>query len=269
MRLTLAEALTRLPGTVESGSVKALGASSEHDVYRLVIAGEEALLRICDRDALSLPALAVQRGAAAAGLAPEVLLAAPDAGLLLSRFVTGEPHDRASLATVARAVGRLLRTLHAQPVCGVRLDLAGAARGYAEHCPAGLVTQTAAALDILLSGLDAIPERTFVPCHNDPVAANFIRGAPLTLIDWEFAADNDPLFDLAVVSAHHDFDSAARNALLAGYEAERDEQDVAALTLWETIYRALYWLWLAARPPEDESQARLAALATRLTLPGC
>ncbi len=37
-----------------------------------------------------------------------------------------------------------------------------------------------------------------MPCHNDLLAANFIRGGDrLWIVDWEYAGMGDPAFDLA------------------------------------------------------------------------
>src|SRR5690606_36901543 len=46
---------------------------------------------------------------------------------------------------------------------------------------------------MLAGGLD------LVPCHNDPMPGNFLyrEGAPLKLVDYEFASDNDRAYELA------------------------------------------------------------------------
>jgi thiamine kinase-like enzyme len=59
------------------------------------------------------------------------------------------------------------------------------------------------------------------PCHNDPSPGNWLLGARRALlVDWEFAAMNDPAWDLACLAAEARFPSAAEEQLLAAYHGE-------------------------------------------------
>src|SRR5262249_31753947 len=59
----------------------------------------------------------------------------------------------------------------------------------------------------------------FVPSHVDPVAHNFVRArdGALYLIDWEYAAMAEPLWDLAAVAIEAELDAALEEVLLAAY----------------------------------------------------
>jgi thiamine kinase-like enzyme len=56
------------------------------------------------------------------------------------------------------------------------------------------------------------------PCHNDLLAANFIRdGERLWIVDWEYAGMGDPAFDLANFSVNHELDADGDCELLDAY----------------------------------------------------
>ena len=251
-RLSLSEALARLPGRVAAETVERLTESSLHEVYRLRLAGRDVVLRIADRGGDLDRVLAAQRLAASNGLAPEVLLAAPDAGLLVSEFVAGSTLTSATLTDSVNldSVAKLLHRLHALPCLGQQLDLVAAARTYEAASPSSTRVRAAELAEELRRRVTECVRERLVPCHNDPVASNFVAGDGLRLLDWEYAADNDPLFDLAVVSAHHDLDSAARQRLATSYDAERAASVLRRLPAWERLYRCLFELWKVARAPK-------------------
>ena len=250
-RLSLPEALARLPGSVDRASVESIAATSQHDVFRLTIAARHAVLRIADRGSDLSVALRAQRQAAAAGLAPDVLLAAPDAGLLLTAFVPGQTLAAAGdrLESTIDAVGRLLGQVHALSPLGTPLNLQAAADEYVQLCQPPLRHRANTIRDELMTRLERRAAGPLVPCHNDPVADNILVGASTMLLDWEYAADNDPMFDLAVVSVHHALSVTARERLLHSYDPFAVAVNRTRLEEWESIYRCVDWLWSAAHKP--------------------
>ena len=69
------------------------------------------------------------------------------------------------------------------------------------------------AIQARLSG----PEHEPVPCHNDLLAANFIRGEKtIWIVDWEYAGMGDRYFDLGNFSVNNELDEAGQAALLRG-----------------------------------------------------
>lgn len=57
-----------------------------------------------------------------------------------------------------------------------------------------------------------------VPCHNDPVPENFVKGnSRLYLIDWEYSGGNDPMWDLAAHSLECGFSEAEEELFLNLY----------------------------------------------------
>jgi aminoglycoside phosphotransferase (APT) family kinase protein len=62
-------------------------------------------------------------------------------------------------------------------------------------------------------------ERAVVVSHNDVNPSNFVYdGENLLLLDWNIAAPNDPLYDLATVSVFLRMDDETCRRLLAAYD---------------------------------------------------
>ena len=84
-----------------------------------------------------------------------------------------------------------------------------------------------------------------MPCHDDLLAANFIRGADqLWIVDWEYAGMGDRYFDLANFAVNNGLDEAQQETLLEAYFAEPpDERALATLRLMRFMsdFREAMW----------------------------
>jgi thiamine kinase-like enzyme len=184
----------------------------------------------------------IQRTAARAGLANKVLYV--DETTLLTEFVDGEVWTAENFDDDERLgqLGERLRELHSLPLTGRTFDANAAAARYAAALPG---------TDNLREHVELIasiprPENLRC-CHNDLVAANIISTPEIRFLDWEYACDNDPLFDLATIVAHHDLSDVQADYLLdacfdGGGGRARKQLDEQV-----RLYRALLWLWSAAR----------------------
>ena len=191
---------------------------------------------------------AIQRGAASRGLANDVIYASPT--VLLTAFADGDVWTGDDMADEdnQQRLARLLRRVHALPATGRRFDALRAAKLYAARIPPGR-SAAPAIVDEHISVLQSLPgPGESRCCHKDVVAGNILATPGLRLIDWEYAADNDPMFDLAVVIVHHDLDDAEAASLLDAYADGRTGQLRARLACEIQRYRALAWLWQAASP---------------------
>ncbi len=191
---------------------------------------------------------AIQARAARAGLANRVLYA--DATTYITEYVEGEVWCARSFAEPDKlvALAAALRRLHALPASGRLFDSKQAAAMYAQRIdrsPSMLRRCVA-----LIDALPAPPRRCL--CHNDLVAENILSVPEVRFLDWEYACDNDPLFDLAVIVEHHGLDEATTAALLDAYFDGAGTRSRAHLERQRTHYAALLWLWLASRPLVDE-----------------
>jgi thiamine kinase-like enzyme len=237
--------------------------------------GERYILRTGDANAKEIrPRMScepkVLRHAARADLGPELVHADTDAGLLVTRYLDGRAWTSADLQSppAVESLAELLRAVHQLPRTGEALDVAGFAEAYRERL-SGLPEYVGTAdrcMALIASGTTIALQQAC--CHNDVVAANIIEGRGLRLIDWEYAGDNDPFFDLASVIGYHDLPQTAVEVLLQAYTGRSDSSDRERLREQLRLFEAVQWLWLAARQARapDQAQAkRLSVLAARLS----
>jgi len=85
-----------------------------------------------------------------------------------------------------------------------------------------------------------------VPCHCDPLAENFLdTGERMFVVDWEYAGNNDPMWDLADVSVEAGFDDAQDDAILQAYFEGGSVApfDRGRMILYKAMCDLLWTLW--------------------------
>lgn len=202
----------------------------------------------------------VQRVAAAHGLAPNVLYV--DEKTYFTEYVDGENWRRSCLDKPGNLelIAVTLKKLHALPLTGRSFDSTVAAQRYVseiQSCDRILVEHSAAILQNR-----RLPQNLCC-CHNDLVAENMITTPELLFLDWEYACDNDPFFDLATVVEHHELDEGQVERLLNAYFGGDGTRWREQLRTQQQLYLALLWLWMAARSDTDRKE--LDAVGERLT----
>jgi len=206
--------------------------------------------------------------AAESGAAPAVLAYLPDHQSLVVDWVEGRAltaqdlHDEGNLVRAADAV----RLLHSGPRFVRDFDMFAVQsrylaivhdRGY--RLPRGyleLLPQADRIADAL-----AVQTADTVPCHNDLVAANFIDdGDRLWVIDYEYAGNNDPCFELGNICSESDLPLEHLAVLVDSYFGSHLRHKVARArllglmanygwTLWASIQVATspidfdFWSW--------------------------
>ncbi|MGB5721792.1 MAG: phosphotransferase [Woeseiaceae bacterium] len=202
----------------------------------------------------------VQSAAASAGLASQVLFAGEQ--VYLTAWVPGSTWNPSSLEQQGKTeqLAASLRQLHSLPLTGRSFDALGAAKRYAENAENADNELISLCLRIVRGA--QLPNHLCC-CHNDLVAENIITTPGLRFIDWEYACDNDPLFDLATIIEHHELADRHARALLDAYFSGSGEQWQSRLAEQQRLYLALYYLWTASRP--DSSGKALRRLGVRLT----
>jgi len=253
-QLNAHDALAMIPGwDLETTDIEELKGGLTNRVYHLRSGNRECVMR--------LPAdysgtfefdpsceLAILRTAGVAGIAPAILYANPAAGILLTEYLHGNVWRESDLESSENmeALAELLRRVHALPPCGSRFDLAGHARNYEGQLRENHDFPAFAADCVRI--VSEIPLHESVACcHNDIVAANIIDSGDLKLIDWEYARDNDPMFDLASVIGFHNLDEGRQQLLLSAYAGGADSELKERLAEQVRVFDALQWLWLATR----------------------
>ncbi|MCH7510385.1 MAG: phosphotransferase family protein [Proteobacteria bacterium] len=260
-----AEALGLVPGWDAADClIEELAGGLTNRVYKLERGGEAYVLRLDDEQTHTFGLnrsreLKILRNASAAGLAPDICYADVERGILLSRYIDGRVWTTGDLTRRdnIEALAEVLRRIHALPLSGERFDPVGAAGSYlgkleprsdlhrfGERCKA--IVESAAEITICCC------------CHNDVVAANVVASPDLMLLDWEYACDNDPMFDLASLIVYHELDEATANALLNAYAGGDAPELSERLESQIRVYGSILWLWLASRQmlSPNPSQAR-------------
>lgn len=100
-----------------------------------------------------------------------------------------------------------------------------------------------------------------VPCHNDPMCANWVKGTEgMFLIDWEYAGMNDAMWDLADFSIEADLTNELETFLLNTYfDRESTENEKIRFTANKVFIDFLWTLWGKTRVPfEGEWMERYA-----------
>lgn len=212
--------------------------------------------------------LSILEQAADRDLAPEAIFSDVDAGILLSTFIPGRTWEVSDLddTTNLEALSALLHEVHALPACGSVFDASRVARRYVENLTShddlqdfGVRCQEIID-DIEKSGVTCC-------CHNDLIVENVISGSRLMLLDWEYACDNDPLFDLATLISYHDLSDKKAQDLLSAYAGSTNPAMKELLDEQVRLYDAIQWLWLANRhmiTRTSEQAARLDKLQQRI-----
>jgi thiamine kinase-like enzyme len=216
------------------------------------------------------------RAAAAAGIGPEVLYADPGGGVLLTRLIDGVTMSGEAFrepGTVTRAA-LVLRRLH---VMGARfagrLDPLAALTGYAtaiEHLGAPLPDGCAAALAETARIGPALAENppAPAPCHIDPVPENFLdTGGSMYLIDFEYAAMSDAMWDLAYLAVEANLDTVGETALLDAYfDGPAPSAMAARVAVYKPVCDLISVTWAALMAARGHrADAPMADAGARIT----
>jgi len=202
----------------------------------------------------------VQSVAAEAGLAGRVLFVSDT--VYMTEYMEGAVWQDSSFDDDANLVGlaRALRRLHALPLTGRLFDAKLAARQYADRIQAADPEMLAHSLRVI----DQMPRpHNLCCCHNDLVAGNILSTPNIRFLDWEYACDNDPFFDLAAIVAHHGLSTRQADRLLDAYFDNDGERWRRQLSRYERFYNAIVWLWRNARRQGLESADKAPMWSSR------
>lgn len=240
--------LGEIPGW-EDATYSELPGGLSNDTFLVEADGRRAVLKI-DANSRQAPynsrraEAQIQMSAADNGLASPVLYVSDT--VYMTEYLEGNVWRISCLEEDANleSLAKTLRRLHALPLTGRTFDAQAAARSYAdkiENADPELLRRS-------LRVVDAMPAPfNLCCCHNDLVAGNIIATPGIRFLDWEYACDNDPFFDLATVVAHHELSADRAELLLDVYFDGDGKRWRERLGMYRRFYIALLWLWHAAR----------------------
>ena len=258
------EVLAEIPGW-EDATCTELSGGLTNRTWRVTAGEKSGVLKIDDgpREAPFNTRCAeanTQNIAAKAGLAPHIILA--NDGHYFTEYVEGVVWQRSCLEEDGNLelIATALKRLHALPLTGRSFDAGIAAKRYVDRI-AGLDADVVQECTEIIAKM-RLPQNLCC-CHNDLVAENLITTPELMFLDWEYACDNDPFFDLATVVEHHELGDAQVTRLLDAYLGGDGRRWREHLEKQRKLYLALLCLWMGSRP--DSDPAELQEVAARLT----
>lgn len=196
----------------------------------------------------------LQAAAAAAGVAPALLYVDAKHAFTITEFISGRIWGAARFAQPdsLRRLGKRLCALHdIIPPAVAPFDLAAILRAHCARLAAALPPERPLFARLLeqseaMLARCASEQRESVIVHNDLQHSNLIEGDRLYLIDWEYAAVADPIFDVACVLAYYPRARPHAQELLcaAGLGGQASP---AALTAATWLFVLLSFLWYRMR----------------------
>lgn len=246
----LQSVMADIPALSHACVLRALAGGSVSDSWLVENRGKRVVVRLDTPLARKLGLdrqgeLRVLETVAAAGVGADLIWADPAAGVLVTAYIPDPVWSQKGMLDPAglEQLAGTLRQLHALPAAVAPVfNPAQAARTYAR----GIGTTAAVALGEktarLASQLLAPGHRRSL-CHNDLVYSNIIGSDPVRLIDWEYAAVGDPLFDLAVVVRHHQLPATVARGFLRACLGAPDAQTAERFHAFCDLYHLVSALW--------------------------
>jgi len=226
---TLASIPTFAGTTLDRPAIERIGGLTNRN-YKISVGPESYVLRLAgagtdayiDREAEAHNA----RVAAAAGVNAEVLFFDVADGTMLCRYIDSLTMSEAAFKDLARVerAAQAFRRMHEHPE-----PFAGRFEVFAQIDEyLGLLRRNGARIPDGYDALQRQAEATrrvlaerparLAPCHNDPLAENFLDATErMYLVDWEYAGMNDPMWDLGDLSVEAGFGPDQDEALLRAY----------------------------------------------------
>lgn len=200
-----------------------------------------------DRDAEHYNTKAAER----AGVGAPVIDYRPELGVLLLGFVNGttlanEDFQRPGVLVKA---ARSCRKLHAGPRFRGHFDMFERQSGYLKtvqnngfKLPVDYLRYADKFADV--KAALAATDQTTVPCNNDLLAANFVEdGEMVWLIDYEYAGNNDPCFELGNIWSECGLTLDQLDELVAAYYGRRLRHKIARARLQGIVSKYGWTLW--------------------------
>jgi thiamine kinase-like enzyme len=251
--------LAGIPSPAPSGepAIERIGGLTNRN-YKLTLGSERYVLRLAGAGTSDYIDRAAEQHnahiAAAAGVGAEVLHFEVESGTMLTRFIDdgltmseAAFRDLARVERAARAFARMHR--FPQPFVG-RFDVFAQIDDYL-----ALLRRNDARIpdgyDVLHKEADEARQvlaehpGPLAPCHNDPLAENFLDAPTrMFLVDWEYAGMNDPMWDLGDLSVEAGFGPDQDEAMLRAYfEGAPPAEQRGRMVLAKGLCDLVWTLW--------------------------
>jgi thiamine kinase-like enzyme len=218
----------------------------------------DVVVRISDADSTMLAIdreaeFLNSRAAAASGASPRVVEFVPEHHLLVVDYIDGttftpeDVRDSANLPRIADAC----RLLHNGPRFFGEFDMFDVQRTYLKTVQdrgyrlPDRYLEFMPQVERMERALSAVEVPT-VPCNNDLLAANFVDdGTRVWIIDFEYAGNNDPCFELGNIWSESTLEPAQLDELVTAYYGREWPSMVARARLLGLMSKYGWTLWAA------------------------
>ncbi|MCU1657882.1 MAG: biosynthesis choline kinase [Pseudonocardiales bacterium] len=243
-----------LPGGLTNRIYKVIPSSGPAAVARLT-SGKSDLLAI-DRDAECHNAAAAAR----AGVGPAVLACEPAEGVSVVEWIDGQTLEAGDLRD-SRQLIRIAAScaqLHRGPRFVNDFDMFAIQQRYLEVVRQHGFRLPARYVEFMpqveqLRGALAVRSEGTVPCHNDLLAANIMDdGERIWLIDYEYAGNNDPCFELGNIWSESNLELHQLDELVTAYHGYRSAAKIARARLLAVMSKYGWTLWASIQDAVSE-----------------
>jgi len=217
----------------------------DHEVFVVRVPAESGSLLGIDRRVER----EASRLAAAAGVGPDVIAFVEPEGVLVTRFIEGQPvrdhtiHDPVMLGRIAQSLRRIHQAGSiASAFSPFRVVEAYALTTLRHGGRLPVAHERAQAVAVAIER--ALSPQPPVLCHNDLLNANFIDdGVSIRIVDWEYAGMGDRFFDFGNFAVNHQLTEDDEASLLMAYFGRVAASQYARLRLMRLMsdYREAMW----------------------------
>ena len=268
--ITLDDAIDLIPKSLirKITSVELISESNNR-AYKLLSDKREYFLRLDGPSAKHLGVdrekeVKIQKIAADAGFAPQILFEDYENGTFLTQSIQGSQWTRGDFQNPKKIISlvELLLKLHSLPLSGFTLNPSEVAHNYLSN-----ITNDSEYYNFSKKCFDVIKKTQTSEnkcfCHNDIHAANIIQNNSLYLLDWEYAYDNDPMFEIASISVCNNLRKEEESFLLDEYIAGSNSHTGEGYQEQKRLFEAINFLWLVSYQsikPARETENLLRAI---------
>jgi thiamine kinase-like enzyme len=179
---------------------------------------------------------------------------------LVLDWIEGQTFDASDLddSATLQGVAAMCRQLHAGPRFATDFDMFALTRRYLNvvldggyRLPEGYLTYRPQ-MSAIEQAMALRPEPT-VPCHNDLLPANMMSGGGrLWFIDFEYAGNGDPCFELGNLCSEAHLSTDRLEELIAGYYGAPSPAKVARARLHALMSNYGWTLWACIQAATSE-----------------
>jgi len=233
--------------------------------YYLKLADSEYVLRINnpESDRLGLDRareIKIMSDVASLELAPVNIYYHETSNFFLSKWIPGETWSNQQIQKQVNLnrLAQQLKQLHNLPCQSLpRVDLLKRLAHYRSMILARHSNLPAIEQRLLSYTLNSLIPKLCSPslclCHNDLLSVNILesKNHHIHFLDWEYAAVNEPMFELAVICRGNQLTAENQQYFLQAYLGENFDQFVLDFDAWCWFYDYLSLLWGLVILPKD------------------